>query len=111
MRQAPPGRKSMSQVETTYLRGPHQRDMCSQELCASKTRSRGASKTRVITISLSVGVVTSSLLPLAAISLLLSLELVQVFVEPVVALLPELPVLLGPLGDLFQGAGLEPGRA
>ena len=52
------GRKSISQLATSYLRGPHQLHMCSHELCASNTSSRGASKTRVMTISRSDGVVT-----------------------------------------------------
>src|SRR5437588_386865 len=111
IRHAPPGRKSNSQLVNSYFRGPHQCDMCSHELCASNTRSRGASKMRVERISLSDGVVTVSLLPLAPIALLLSstLELVQVLVQSVVALFPEPTVPLGPLGDLLQRARLEPG--
>src|SRR5919106_3005943 len=111
-RHEPPGRKSMSQSTTSYFRGPHQFDMCSHELCASNTRSRGASKARVMTISRSDGVVTvSTLLPLLPIALLLSssLELVQVLVEPFVALLPEPTVPLGPLRDLLQRSRLEAG--
>src|SRR3989442_10456780 len=98
IRHAPPGRKSISQLTTSYFLGPHQCDMCSQEVCASNTRSRGASKTRVMTISRSDGVVTVSwLLPLAPIAILLSsvLELLQVLVQPVVALLPQTAVPLG----------------
>src|SRR5438445_2512779 len=86
--------------------------MCSHELCASNTRSRGASKTRVMTISRSDGVVTVSfLLPLSPIALLLPspLELVQVLIQPVVALLPETPVPLGPRGDLLERPRLQPG--
>src|SRR5437867_3692922 len=110
IRHLPPGRKSISQLANSYFLGPHQFDMCSHELCASNTRSRGASKTRVMTISRSDGVVTVSLLPLPPIALLLSssLELVQVLVETVVALLPEFPVPLRPLGDLLEGLRLEP---
>src|SRR5918999_3519581 len=112
MRQVPPGRKSISQLAISYFRGPHQFDMCSQELCASNTRSRGASKTRVMTISRSDGVVTVSLLSVPPMALLLSssLEVVQVLVQPVVALLPEPTVPLGPLRDLLQGSRLEAGR-
>src|SRR5437763_12261334 len=86
--------------------------MCSHELWASNTSSRGASKIRVEAISRSDGVVTSSLLPLGAIVLLLSsyLELFQVLVQPVVALLPEAAVPLRPLRDLLQRPRLEPGR-
>src|SRR5712691_1181219 len=112
IRHAPPGRKSISQLVISYLLGPHQFDMCSHEVCASNTRSRGASKTRVMTISRSDGVVTVSwLLSLPPIVLLLSstLELVQVLVQPVVALLPEAAVPLGPLGDLLERPRLEPG--
>src|SRR6266542_1533082 len=85
--------------------------MCSHELCASNTRSRGASNTRVVTISRSDGVVTvSTLLPLPIAFLPSSaLELVQVLVQPVVALLPELPVSFGPLGDVPERPRLEPG--
>src|ERR687892_1622611 len=110
-RHEPPGRKSMSQSTTSYFRGPHQFFMCSHELCASNTRSRGASKTRVMTISRSDGVVTSSLLPLPPIVLLLpsSLELLQVLVQPPVPLLPEPAEPLRPLGDLPERPGLEPG--
>src|SRR2546428_926514 len=86
--------------------------MCSHEACASNTRSRGASNTRVMTISRSDGVVTVSwLLPLPPIALLLCspLEVLQVLVQPVVALLPEVPVPLGPLGNLLERPRLEPG--
>src|SRR5438270_8635399 len=114
IRHAPPGRKSNSQLANSYLRGPHQFDMCSHELCASNTRSRGASNTRVITISRSDGVVSVVLwLPVAAISLLLSssLDPLQVLVQSVVALLPESAVPLGPLGHLFERSRFEPSRA
>src|SRR6266508_1747901 len=102
----------ISQLANSYFLGPHQFDMCSHEVCASNTRSRGASKTRVMTISLSDGVVTVSLLPLPPIALLLSssLELLQVLVQPVVALLPEAAVPLGPLCDFLERPRLEPGR-
>src|SRR5436190_20482659 len=88
--------------------------MCSHDVCASNTSSRGASNSRVDTISRSDGVVTVSvLLPLATIAFLLSssLELLQVLLQPVVALLPELAVPLGPVGDLLQRPRLQPGGA
>src|SRR6266511_3782440 len=113
IRHAPPGRKSISQLAISYFLGPHQCDMCSHEECASNTRSRGASKTRVMTISRSDGVVmVSFLLPLPPIALLLSssLELVQVLVKPVVGLFPEPPVPLGPLGNLLERSRLQAGR-
>src|SRR5436190_8074874 len=104
IRHVPPGRKSTSQSATSYLRGPHHFVRCSHAVWASNTRSRGASNLRVITISRSDGVVTvSCLLPLPAIALLLSsvLELLQVLVQPVVALLPEPAVLVRPVHDLL----------
>src|SRR5438445_2464520 len=85
--------------------------MCSHELCASNTRSRGASKTRVMTISRSDGVVTVSwLLPLPPITFSFPrpFELVQVLVQPVAALLPEPTVPLGPIRRLLERPGLEP---
>src|SRR5438093_5231863 len=51
----PPGRKSISQISSEYFRGPHHLSRCSHLLCASKTSSRGASNSRVITISRSDG--------------------------------------------------------
>src|ERR671919_866261 len=112
MRHFPPGRKSSSQLATSYFLGPHHLDRCSHEVCASNTRSRGASKTRVMTISRSDGVATVSLLPLPPIALLLSsvLELLQVLVQPVVALLPEAAVPFGPVRDLPERPRLQPGR-
>src|SRR5438093_3961232 len=86
--------------------------MCSHEVCVSNTRSRGASKTRDMTISRSDGVATSSwCLPFPPIALLLSssLELGQILVQPVVALLPEAAIPLRPLGDLLERARLESG--
>src|SRR5439155_18755381 len=70
------------------------------------------SKTRVVRISRSDGVVTvSAFLPLVPIALLLSssLELVQVLAQPVVALFPEPPVSLRPLRDLLERPRLKPG--
>src|SRR5207253_101749 len=76
------------------------------------TRWLGASKSRVVTISLSDGVVTFNLLPFPPIAFLLSLslEFVQVLVQPVVALLPEAPVPAHPLVDLLEWSRLEPSR-
>src|SRR5687768_4495880 len=97
----------MSQLATSYFLGPHQRDMCSQDVWASKTRSRGASNSRVMRISFSDGVVTFSSV-LAAMTLLPSFHLFQVLVQTVVALLPELSVSFRPLGDVLDGLGPEP---
>src|SRR5258708_34972154 len=102
-RQAPPGRKSISQTASVQPCGPSQRTRCSGWVIASKTRRRGASKTRVMTISRSVGVVTvraELVLALLAGMLLLLLfqfllfQLVQIVVQTIEALLPETAVVL-----------------
>src|SRR5437879_149452 len=69
-RQAPPTFRSISQTTSDQPRGPNQRLNSSGLVKASKTRRRGASKTRVITTSRSVGVVTCNV-PLFIISDLL----------------------------------------
>src|ERR1700720_3972781 len=55
-RKAPFGRRSISQTASGTPLGSHQCATCSALVQASKTRLRGASKMRVITISRSVGV-------------------------------------------------------
>src|SRR5262245_1300441 len=92
--------------------------MCSHELWASNTSSRGASKTRVMTIFRPGVSIVCLYLPFPPIALLLSvawplawsasLELVQVLVQSVVALVPEATVSVGPLGDLLERGGAEP---
>src|ERR1700731_5246823 len=57
-RHAPPPLRSISHTASDQPRGPNQRLNSSGLVKASKTRRRGASKTRVITTSRSVGVVT-----------------------------------------------------
>ena len=110
IRHEPPGRKSISQLATSYLRGPHQLLMCSHELCASNTRSRGASNVRVMTISRSDGVVTLSLLSAIAVFLSSSLELFQVLVQPVVSLFPETAVMISPIRNFLERFRLQPSR-
>src|SRR5215470_9513161 len=76
---------------------------------ASKTIARGASKTRVISSCVSVGVVyvvTPSLVPLTM-GLLLLLEVFEVVVEPRVARIPEAAKFSGPLGDLLERGRVE----
>src|SRR6266545_2953197 len=80
--------------------------------CTIRHAPPGRKSISQLTISWSDGVVTvSALLALPPIALLLSstLELVQVLVQPVVALLPEAAVPLGPVGDLLEWPSLEPG--
>src|SRR5713226_10054041 len=86
-RKPPPTFRSTSQTASDQPRGPNQRLRSSGLVNASQTRRRGASKTRVSTISRSVGVVTFKvpvffidslrLSPLASTRLLLGLELAE----------------------------------
>src|SRR5688500_1856355 len=112
----PPGRASSSQATTSAPCGPNQRVKCSARVQTSKTRSRGASKTRLTTTS-SAGVASPPLL-CTGIALLLvrrcaafALELSQVQVETIEALLPEAAVLGGPVRDLAQRGRVELARA
>ena len=57
-RYLPPGRRSISQTGIVWPLGPHHSFMCSGLVIASNTSSRGASNVRVMTISVSEGVVT-----------------------------------------------------
>src|SRR5262249_16377689 len=59
-RKPPPTFRSTSQTTSDQPRGPNQRLSSSGLVKASKTKWRGASKIRVITISRSPGVVTFS---------------------------------------------------
>src|SRR5215470_144755 len=113
-RQAPPGRRSTSQIGMVQPSGPSiQCGRCSGLVKASKTSRHGASTTRVITNSRSDGisyVVVPVSLAMVIVALLL-LHPLQVLVQPGVAGVPEPPVVLGPLGDLLQRSRLEPARA
>src|SRR5215813_2567779 len=90
-RKAPPGRRSISQTASGTPLGSHQCATCSALVQASKTRARGASKSRVITIWQSLGVVIVtgpivftgpiSLSPLLSTRFLLLLHLFQVPVQ------------------------------
>src|SRR5712691_10421876 len=105
----PPTRKSISHVGTVKPVGPYQRMNCSGSVHARHTSSSGASKTRS-TAGPCASVPTGTL-SLAVIASLLLLHLLQVYIEPIEALVPEPPVLLHPVVDLFERARLEPARA
>ena len=113
-RHAPPTVKSTSQTTSDWPCGPNQRLSSSGLLIASKTSWRGASKTRVSTISRSDGVVTFSV-PVFNISVLLvwlrcCLEFVEQVVEPSERALPELAVVLQPSVGLGETLRLQPAR-
>src|SRR5436309_2207934 len=100
----PPGRASNSATALLTPFGPHHFCRCSGCVNTSKTRSRGASKTRSMTNSL-IGISTTS--SLAAMSLLLHLQFLQVLVETIEPLLPDDAIAPDPLVDLFERARLE----
>src|SRR5207247_10754420 len=100
----PPGRASNSARGMPTPIGPHHFCRCSRCVNTSKTRSRGASKTRSLTSSL-VG--TSTTLSLAAMSLLLLLQFLQVVVKSIEPLLPVDAIALDPRIDLLERASLE----
>src|SRR5205809_2659037 len=100
----PPGRASNSTSGMPTPFGPHHFCRCSGCVNTSKTRSRGASKTRSMTSSLT-GISTA--LSLAATALLLQLQFLQVLVQTIEPLLPDDAITLDPLVDLLERACLE----
>src|SRR3970282_1378219 len=76
-----------------------------------KTRSRGASMTRVATISRSPCVVGGRGLAGRVMFLLLFLQLAQIVVQAVVALFPEAPVVFEPVAGRLKGGEFEPAGA
>src|ERR671931_2721987 len=78
-------------------------------MAAWKHRRRGASRTEVMTSSVSDGMssVTTGLLVTVTVLLLLLQDL-QIVVELTHTLLPVLPVALDPVGRLFEGRRLQP---
>src|ERR1700722_5868716 len=97
LRHFPPTRKSPLDDGMVNPLGHIQRLMCSVLLHASNTSARGASKTRS---SFSDRSASDSSLFLSAMILVLFLfllQFLQVNLEPVEALFPELPVVLEPI--------------
>src|SRR5258706_11933001 len=82
--------------------GPHHCFIRSGSVKHFHTRSRGASKTRLMTNS--CGLFSS------ATFFLLGLDFSEVIVETVEAFFPEAAVVLDPFGDVFQRACLQPPR-
>src|SRR5687768_4172692 len=83
--------------------GPHHSFMRCGSVKAFHTKSRGASKTRVMT--------NSSRLFLSSTLFLPGLDFPKVIVETVKALFPKAAVLLDPFGNVFQRAGFQARRA
>src|SRR5216110_1454841 len=108
---APPGRRSIRQYGSVKPFGPHQRSRRSGSVHALKTSSRGASKTRVMTSSPAAGFLAALGSGLLAAMLLLVLQLTQIVVQAIEALLPEVAIGLHPVGDLLQRTGGQPAGA
>src|SRR5207302_3028692 len=97
----PPGRASNSATALLTPFGPHHFCRCSGCVNTSKTRSRGASNTRSMTISV---LAMSSATLLAAMSLLLLAQFLEVLVQPVEPLFPDHAIALDPLVDFLERA-------
>src|SRR2546422_667225 len=98
-RKAPPGRTSILHEGIVKPFGPHQRTRRSASVQALKTRRGGASKTRVMTSS--GFAVSAAGLVLAAMSPPLRLQLLQIYIQPIEALLPESAIVLQPVGGVL----------
>src|SRR3990172_4961650 len=83
--------------------------MCSGWVQASKTRRRGASRTRVMTRSRSTAFAEALVLSLlAAMLLLLHFQLSDIVVQTLEALFPEAAIALDPIRHLFERTRIEP---
>src|SRR5580704_13434588 len=100
-RKRPPIRMSISQPMVVKPCGPHQRAMCSGWVHALNTRARGASIRRVTTSS------RSAVSMLAGTAFVLGLQVLQVALQAIEALLPEHPVMVEPVGGALQWVGVQ----
>src|SRR5215472_3719729 len=108
-RNAPLGRRSISHTASGAPLGSHHCATCSALVQASKTRARGASKRRVITIWRPPGVATvtdpmffTGISPLLSMWCVFRLHLFQVPIQAGKFLLPELSEGLNPFGNILQ---------
>src|SRR5580704_3290317 len=117
-RQTPPGRNSKRDVVVVKPFGPHHCARCFGSVQAEKTSSRGASNSRVPMIergsrSRSRLLVTGmfSVLPLRSCAgAFFGLQLFQVSVQPVEALVEKAPVMREPIVDVFKRPRLDAAR-
>src|SRR5579859_2186354 len=103
MRMAPPARASSSHRGLVKPRGPHHFATCLGSVHALKTRSRGASKTRVNSTSRGAESVTGLLA--AAMFFLLRLKFAKIVIKAVKAFVPESAVMLDPVGHALERLG------
>src|ERR1700733_13094500 len=103
----------MSQIVIVHPSGPSsQCRRCSGVVHASNTTARGASNTRVMTISRSDGVVNvvrPTLFALTMIALLV-LHLLKVGIQPFITRIPKPSEMPGVLGNLLERRRLHPTR-
>src|SRR6516164_6174181 len=104
--QVPPGRTSMRPESPVKPRGPHQRARCSGSVHILKRSMRGASKIRVTTSSCSAE--RSAASAVMAIRPLPALKFAKIRVETIKAVVPEMAVVLEPLGGVLEWPRLEP---
>src|SRR5277367_3146012 len=114
-RQLPPGLKSIAWVVMVKPFGPHQCARCFGSVHSLNTSARGASKTRVTTISRAELSMAAATLLLAATLVLLFfgiflLQPAQIILEAIEALLPEPSVAVEPLGRVLERCGRESAR-
>src|SRR5215510_12628582 len=110
--QTPPGLRSNARIVVENPLGPHHSTKCFGSVHASKTSSRGASKTRSKTSSRSDGVENVELeLLLGSMPLLPCLQPLQVHLEAVEALVPKPAVAHQPFIDVLERGGTDPAGA
>ena len=110
-RHLPPGRKSISHTGIVNCRSPYQRFTCSGFESASNSSARGALNSRVITSSVSEGMVSVARGLLVVVTvLLLLLELDQKCVELFEPLFPIGAEPLDPLSRFLERLGPQPAR-
>src|SRR5579859_3741154 len=107
-RQTPPGLTSISEMVVLNPLGPHQCARCRGSVQASNTSSRGASNRRVKTSSRSAAPAVALLAAIVVLLVLLGFQFAQVFLQTVEALLPEVAIVLHPVGDVFERRRLQP---
>ena len=121
-RHLPPGRRSISRMSVVKPFGPHHCPTCHGSARAPHTIARGAANTREMTISFAAAASKTSLVVSSMLFLLVhqlgtlcfsrvlflcfGLQALQVFVQSIKALFPELAVLVEPAGGLAEGLGL-----
>src|SRR5262245_14987729 len=111
-RHRPPGRTSIWSTTVSSRRGPHHLGTRSGSVIALNTTSRGASKTRVMTMSCRPGSITNSVSLMVCSSLdvvdvLDVLDAPDFLVEPVKPVARDIPIALDPVRSDPEGCDLQ----